>query len=241
MTQVTFMPRRIGFGNLDPGGLATDLAEYGSVYVDDIPEGFDHAAFLSGLLGPLLPQYDGQKVWSIKAEPGFDDVYHSLNTKRLTPHTECYEWQDTPPKYLALWCLVPNSDPGGQTTLADGRAFLDTLAEEERELLRSRRYHYVSSAGLQQMSLGLSAEHPVLEERPGREPILRFTCQCIADADPFCVDIGRRLQEFFDKNKAEIDFTPRSLLIWDNHRILHSRNAFSDPKRHLRRVWIAEQ
>lgn len=241
MTEQTSTLNRIGFGDLDADALTSNLARHGHVYIDHIPDHFDHAGFLAERLGPLMPQYDGQIVWSIKAEKNFDDTYHSLNTKKLTPHTECYELQGTPPKYLALWCIVPNEDSGGQTTLADGRAFVQSLTEAERQRLRTHGYQFVSSAGLQQMNLGEIARHPILEERDDRNPILRFSCQCIYDADPFCKDITARLQEFFDQAKVEIDFTRQSLLIWDNHRVLHSRNAFTDSRRHLRRVWIAEQ
>jgi alpha-ketoglutarate-dependent taurine dioxygenase len=241
VTHQTTQLNRIGFDDIGTPVFSSALDEVGYVYVDGIPESFDHAEFLRTRLGPLLPQYDGQTVWSIRPDQRFEGTYHSLNSRRLTPHTECYEWQDAPPKYLALWCLVPNSDAGGQTTLADGGAFVASLDADERERLSQVEYHFVSSAGLQEMQLGRTARHPILEQRPGRSPILRFSCQCIADADEFCQDIGDRLQRFFDRTKVSVEFTARSLLIWDNHRFLHSRNAFTDPRRHLRRVWIAEQ
>ena len=240
MIRPTTAPRRLGFDELAIASLQAELTEHGHIYIDGIPAGFDHAAFLAGQLGPLLPQYDGQTVWSIKAVKQFSDVYHSLNTRRLTPHTECYEWDGTPPRYLALWCVVPNAGPGGQTTLADGRTFLDSLGEPTRARLRSQEYRFVSSAGLQQMQLGRMARHPIVEERPGRDPILRFSCQCVHEPDPFFEDISIRMQEFFGSFAIEVEFAPRSLLIWDNHRMLHARNAFTDPRRHLRRVWIAE-
>lgn len=240
MIRPTTAPRRIGLDDPAMARLQTELTEHGHVYIDGIPAGFDHAAFLTDRLGPLLPQYDGETVWSIKAVEQFSDIYHSLNLGRLTPHTECYEWEGTPPRYLALWCVVPTAGPGGQTTLADGRSFLDSLGEPTRTRLRSQEYRFVSSAGLQQMQLGRVARHPIVEERPGREAILRFSCQCVQEPDPFFEDISRCLQEFFDSSAIEVEFAPRSLLIWDNHRMLHARNAFTDPRRHLRRVWIAE-
>lgn len=235
-------PRRLPYDQLDPTTLHERLAEDGHVYVDGVLAGFDHAGWLAEHVGPLMPQYDGQTVWSIKAEARFEGVYHSLNTQPLLPHTECYEWDGLPPRYLALWCLVPGEDGGGQTTLADGRAFLDTLTAAERDELASRQWDFVSSAGLQEMELGRAARHPILELRPGRPQVLRFTCRCIADptGDPFLADMRERLLRFFDDSHLAVTFDPGALLIWDNHRLLHSRTGYSDPRRHLRRVWIAE-
>lgn len=236
----TRAPQRIAFADLDPSTLRAELGARGHLYIDGIPRGFDHPAFIHEHLGPLLPQWDGETIWSIKPEAGFETTYHSNNTKKLTPHTECFEWEDVPPKYLGLWCVVPNEGAGGQTTLLDGFDFLATLTEEERARLRTQVYRYVSTAGLQQMNLGLSAAHPILEDRAGLAPILRFSCQCIADADEFCRDVSDRLLTYFETNKIEVDFSERSLLLWDNHRFLHSRNAFQDARRHLKRIWIAE-
>jgi len=110
VTHQTTQLNRIGFDDIHTPVLSSALDEVGYVYVDGIPESFDHAGFLRTRLGPLLPQYDGETVWSIRPDQRFEGTYHSLNSRRLTPHTECYEWQDAPPKYLALWCLVPQDD-----------------------------------------------------------------------------------------------------------------------------------
>lgn len=234
---------RVAFDQLaEQPPLRQIVAERGYVYVDGIPPDFDHAAYLAEHVGALMPQYDGQTVWSIKAEERFEGVYHSLNTQPLSPHTECYELDAVPPRYLALWCLVPGPDGEGQTTLADGLAFVDTLSEEERHEIANRRFDFLSTAGLQEMRLGSTARHPILELREERPPILRFTCRCIRDEgrDPFLDDLRRRLLDFFDDTHVAISFEPRALLVWDNHRMLHSRTGYSDPRRHLRRVWLAE-
>lgn len=227
-------------GALDFDEVKSSLSTHGYVYLDDVPEGFDHQAFLARL-GPLMPQYDGELVWSIKAQKRFDDLYHSLNTKPLMPHTECYEFAGTPPKYLALWCLVPAADGGGQTTLADMYAFFGALSDAEQEQVRSRAYPFVSSAGVQDMELGRTAAHPLREEREGRLPIVRFSYNCVVhDEDPFLLDLRERAVRFFDREHVAIDFEENALLIWDNHRMVHSRTGYSDRNRHLRRVWLEE-
>lgn len=216
------------------------LARNGYAYVDQVPEGFDHVEFFEAI-GPLMPQYDGELIWSIQALERFDDLYHSLNTKPLLPHTECYEYDSIPPKYLALWCLVPNSDGGGQTTLADMYTFVDSLDDQERAHLSTHRYTYFSSSGVQDMELGRTAHRPFIEERPGRPPIVRFSRNNVDPAgDEVLADVLVRAVEYFDNEHVAVDFEPRAFLVWDNHRMTHSRTGYTDRRRHLRRVWLAE-
>jgi alpha-ketoglutarate-dependent taurine dioxygenase len=217
------------------------LDHHGYVYLHDVPDGFDHVRFLAQF-GPLMPQYDGAMIWSIKAETRFDNLYHSLNTKPLKPHTECYEFDGVPPKYLALWCLVPASDGGGHTTLADMHAFLDALTVDERHQLATRNYRFVSSSGVQDMALGRTAVHPIWENRAGVESIVRYSYNCVVhNDDPFLLDIRERVLRFFEAAHIAVDFEPNALLIWNNHWMTHSRTGYTDRRRHLRRVWLAEQ
>jgi alpha-ketoglutarate-dependent taurine dioxygenase len=216
------------------------LDRNGYVYLDRVPGDFDHLGFLKRL-GPPLPQYDGELVWSIKADPRYDGMYHSLNTKELTPHTECTEFETTPPRYLALWCLVPPADGKGQTILADMYSFLETLTPAERVMLGSRRYEFAATAGLQSMRFGRSAVHPILEDRGAARPLMRFSYSCIVhDDDPFVLDIRARVLDFVDRTHVAIEYSPGALLVWDNHRVVHSRTAYQDRRRHLRRVWLGE-
>lgn len=235
-------PRPLPFEELSPIALHERLSKEGYGYVTGVPDGFDHAGWLAEHVGPLMEQYDGCTVWSIKAEQRFEDVYHSLNTQPLSPHTECYESPGLPPRYLALWCVEPGEGQGGQTTLGDGFAFLDLLSEAEREAMATRIWDFVSSDGLQQMQLGLAARHPMLKRRDDAPPVLRFTCRCIADpgGDPFLADIRHRLLRFFEDSHIAVSYQRNALLVWDNHRMLHSRTGYSDVRRHLRRVWLAE-
>jgi len=71
--------------------------------------------------------------------------------------------------------------------------------------------------------------------------LLRFsTLDMLADDD-----LSRRWIEhgraFFEATKTAIKIDRGGLLVWDNWRTLHARNAFSDPRRHLRRILIAHQ
>jgi alpha-ketoglutarate-dependent taurine dioxygenase len=203
-------------------------------------ESEDEYLSIVGTVGALVPQYDGRFVWSIKADPRFDDHYHSLNAKELNPHTECYEFDGLPPHYLALWCVVPNECGGGQTTLADGYAFFESLNESDRALLTDRRFRFSSSSGIQASQLGRTAEHKVFDVDTLPHPIFRFSYNCMdRDGSEQMDALAERCMEFFNDTRLFFNWSRGDLLIWDNHRVLHSRTAFKDRKRELRRVWLS--
>lgn len=239
MTTSRRVTSRLPFGELTVAAIQRLLDKNGYAYVDGVPEEFDHVEFLRQI-GPLMPQYDGELIWSIKAQKRFDELYHSLNTKPLLPHTECYEFTGTPPKYLALWCLVPTAE-GGQTTLADMYGFVDTLTEQERARLAGNRFRFFSSSGVQDMELGREAEHPFIERRPQRPTIIRFSRNNVdAAGDDLLPRVLGQAVEYFDREHVAITFETRALLVWDNHRMVHSRTGYDDRRRHLRRVWLRE-
>lgn len=232
---------RAEIGQDDQKAIEQLLDQHGYVYLESPANDFDYVAFLQRL-GPLYPQYGGEIVCSIKPDPQYDGMYSSLNTKELTPHTEYAEFTGLPPRYIALWCLVPVAGEGGQTMLGDVFAFLDTVAPHERAELAARQYEFVSTPGLQSMRLGSAAMHPVLEVRGDLPAVARFSYTCMeCRDDPFILGVRERLHEFVTQNRIAVDYTAGSLLIWDNYRMVHWRTAFEDRRRHLRRVWIGER
>lgn len=240
MKSATHIASHLSHTEFDPAEFRRLLTENGYVYMNDIPEDFDHVGFLRGF-GDLMPQYDGRKVWSVRAQQRFEHVYHSLNSRALLPHTECYEFPGVSPKYLGLWGLVPASDGGGQTTLADSRGFVATLTDEEKDRLSTLRYEFVSADGVLEMKLGRTATHPIRELRASRDPIFRFSYNNVRHGDdPFLLDMRERVVRYFEEHHVAVDIEPYAILLWNNHRVLHSRNAFTDVRRHLRRVWLAE-
>jgi alpha-ketoglutarate-dependent taurine dioxygenase len=215
------------------------LGNNGYVHVVDVPETFDHVAFLKEM-GEFQPTPTGTLVGDVKPERGMDDVNHGQNRGGLTPHTEGYEFHGLPPRYLALWCVNPPAGQGGETTIFDGNRILAEFADDERDHLTTTAYRWGSTEGLARHGVRPSAEHPVLEEHGG-ELILRFSTNYLVV--PEGDEIARRLidrgNELYAGNHIAVRYQKRDLLIWDNWRMLHSRNAFEDPERHLKRVQIA--
>ncbi|MCZ2524798.1 TauD/TfdA family dioxygenase [Streptomyces sp. HB2AG] len=215
------------------------LSNNGYVQVVDVPESFDHVAFLKEL-GDFQPTPTGTVVGDLKPESDMDDIYHAQNRRPLVPHTEGYEFRGLPPRYLSLWCVKPASGAGGETTMLDGRRVLEEFTEEEQRHFRETVYHWKSTEGLARRGVALDAEHPVLEDR-GDETVFRFSFNnlVVPEGDELAARLLRRGKEIYDESHVAVRYRARDMIVWDNWRMMHSRNAFDDPTRHLKRVQIA--
>jgi len=214
------------------------MTEHGYVFMCNVPDTFDPVSFCRDL-GNFVPNYSGAVVGDVRPEPGMDDVYHAGNTRALTPHTEGYDFKITPPRYIALWCVTPCRGAGGETTLVDAFRWLSELPEEQRQLLRERPYEWKTTEGIQRLGLDLHTKHPLLEETDNGT-IVRFSCNnLIRSEDDPVTEVQQDAREFFEQHHVAIDYDRADMLVWDNWRMLHSRNAFTDTGRHLRRIQIA--
>jgi alpha-ketoglutarate-dependent taurine dioxygenase len=215
------------------------MLEHGYVYMCNSYEEFDPVAFCKGL-GPFIPNYNGSVVSDVRPEPGMDDVYHAGNTRDLVPHTEGYDFEKVPPRYVALWCVTPCLGGGGETTLGDAYEFMSTLSDAEKKRLKESEFEWKVADGLIRQGFDFRTRHPVIEETD-RGVIIRFSCvNMLHQDDPFAVGLQQRVAKFFDNHHVAVEYKRGDILIWDNWRMLHSRNAFGDRGRHLRRVQIAD-
>jgi alpha-ketoglutarate-dependent taurine dioxygenase len=179
-------------------------------------------------------------VRDVSVDPSIgNDVIASRNTRELRPHTEGYESIELPPRYVALWCVHPAEGPGGETTLADGYALLATFSYAERVSLARPEFVFRTGAGLARQGHQFTATSPVLADHDGT-PVLRFSHQeLVTEGNDLAGAWVSRGEAFFDRHHAAVKIGRGDLLIWDNWRMLHARNAFTDPRRHLRRVLLA--
>lgn len=215
------------------------LRNNGYVHVIDVPAAFDHVAFLKGL-GKFQPTPTGTVVGDLKPEPDMEDVYHAQNRRSLVPHTEGYEYDGIPPRYLALWCVTPASGPGGETTLLDLRPLLAEFSDGERRSFLDTEYQWTSTEGLNRRGVANTARHPLLEEYAG-QLVLRYSHNnlVVTEDDEAAHRLLERCGRLYAENHTAVTYAPRDMVVWDNWRMLHSRNAFDDPHRHLKRVQIA--
>ncbi|MEU6511999.1 TauD/TfdA family dioxygenase [Streptomyces sp. NPDC046942] len=216
------------------------MERHGYVFMCNVPDTFDPVAF-SKHLGDFVPQYTGVLVGDVTPEPGMEEFYHAGNTKPLYPHSEGYDFEGLPPRYLALWCETPNAGAGGETTLADARAWTETLSEADRAYLCERVFAWETTDAMRHLGLDLHPEHPVIEEHPDGT-IVRYSFNNLVRGDeerigPLLADA----KEYFEHHHVAIQYERRDMLVFDNWRMLHARNAFTDIGRHLRRIQIAHR
>ena len=218
---------------LDVPKINIELASQGYSYIDNLPDGLDYAAELARI-GPLIRQYAGELVRDIKPDPAFsDDITSPYNTSEVTPHTEWYEFSDLPPRYVALWCVSPADGPGGETTLADGYRILELFSPAQRQQMFSTIQEWTSHV-LKGVHIG---RHPILAMYSDTL-VLRFSTNDLRRDNELSaryIDIG---VDFFRAHRMEFRIARGAILIWDNWRMLHARNRFTDRGRHLRRVLI---
>jgi len=216
------------------------LAENGLVHAVDVPDRFDHSQFFAKF-GEFYPGPSGKLIDDIAPEAGMDDVYYGSNSRSLLPHTEGYEFEGLPPRYLALWCVTPHSGNGGETTLFDARPIVDELSPEERAYFTDTIFDWVSSEGLRRNGLGQRASHPILEDVDGTV-LLRFSCNnlLLDQSHESAASFVKRTKREFERGHTAVTYLRNDFLHWDNWRVLHSRNAFTDRKRHLKRVQIRD-
>jgi hypothetical protein len=232
----------------------TELAQRGYTLLEGIETDEDATEALSGF-GQIVPQYDGSLRYQVKAAPGFEDRSYSKSTNTISVHTEAPGW-NPPPTYLALHCHVQAACGSGHTELADTRKFMGSLTEGDRAILSECQIDWpgygIGGSGSQ------GARCPVVEvNNTGRE-IFRFSFNLLTTGqyepsintygDPerlplrsFGRSLAKQAEEFFRECKIAILIPERSILIWDNRRMMHARSSYRDERRHLTRYWVAAE
>ncbi|MFI7316910.1 TauD/TfdA family dioxygenase [Streptomyces venezuelae] len=230
-----------------------ELLDQGYTLLDGITTDEQAAAALRDL-GTLIPQYDGQLRYQVKAAPGFEDRRYSKSTNTILVHTEAPGW-NPPPRYLALHCRVQARCGSGQTELADAYAFIASLSEEERRTVQGEAIDWVGHNTGGTGTAGV--RRPVVESTPEGRDIVRFSYNLLTaghydppvDADvpadqlplgSLGRELAVRAETFFRDNKVSVLIPEDSILVWDNQRMLHARSSYSDARRHLTRYWLQE-
>ncbi len=228
------------------------VRQTGFVVIDGVENQEDLSSVLTHF-GRVMPQYDGNLAYEVRAEPGFDDRAYSKSQNEIRAHTEAPGWQ-SPPKYLALWCHVHARGEGGETCLADVKAYLRGLDPAAVERLRSRDIAWGGTNTSGTGSAGLVA--PILAHDGSGDDVLRFSYNLLTSGeyDPpldgevpveqlpwgrFGLDLARHVHEYFNDTALKIRIPENAVLLWDNQRMAHARTPYVDTRRHLTRYWIA--
>lgn len=203
--------------------------------------------------GRIVPQLNGEETYEVTLKPGFENLPYSQSKNGIGPHTEAPVY-DTPPKYLALHCHRQAQCGGGQTLLADGFALYQSLSPELKQW--AEQNEVVFSSTPQPGSTELRVRHAkLLEEKDGAK-VFRFSynqfrfgdvnpseshvaAPARQYADTPLGHIAQFGESFFYENVIPVLIPEGSMLIWDNHRLMHARSQYKDPVRHLTRYWLS--
>lgn len=192
-------------------------------------------------LGATVPQYQGEVVRHVRPDPAMEAYAVSANnTKELAPHTENFEFDGRPPRYVALYCRIA-AGQGGATLLYDSDELLEHLGPATAAALEDALFEWRSPASLASEGIQVGAQHPPVEPTESR-PIVRFSAREMypgARADSRTLELLDRYRSVgitrFAERCTPVRLAAGDLLVWDNWRMIHSRNAFSGA-RHLERV-----
>lgn len=231
----------MSLSNVDLKTTISQLSEEGFIYLEDLGEQFNYIEFVQNF-GKLSTQYGGDVLWTIQSNDKFKNVYHSMNSQELFPHTEYYESQGLPPRYLALWCVNPGDRGEGFTYLADTYPFFDSIKDKKLEKkLYNIPLRFSSTEGLKLENHNLDAFHPLIDLCNLGNKIIRYSAQCMHTSQNQDInDVINEFKRHIDKNTEQIEWKKNSLLVWDNYRMVHSRGSFTNPKRELKRLWISQ-
>jgi alpha-ketoglutarate-dependent taurine dioxygenase len=199
----------------------------------------------NGLVGKNMSVDQGWK--------DYQSEYIGVNQDRMNPHTDgsflagameidgCLHPVD-PPAMMLLQCTHP-AHSGGQHLVVDGQAIVERLMEADPAMVRT-----LMTPGCMTVCRDdqISREVPVLSPSPDHTLRLRFRYDSKTYAPAESLSALRAFRDLTcDPDLLHsFDQVPGEILVLDNHRALHGREAFENhpdhPPRSLRRVWIRE-
>lgn len=225
-----------------------DLARYGVTLLMNAPTQPEFLLAFSESIGPIRDSNFG-RLWDVHADQalaGKAETNSTANTGlRLGPHADLPTRQ-LPPAFQFLHCLR-NETLGGASTLCDSLAIIEHLkAHQPDDFNRLTSHHWIF------FNRGPNLDHrwsgPIIDySNAGRCPIIRAFYPVKAFPDmpkkdiPGAYQALRRFQQLAASDQFELRFTlqPGQVLCFDNHRILHGRDAFSmQGVRHLQGIYI---
>ncbi|MBE0369940.1 TauD/TfdA family dioxygenase [Pseudoalteromonas aurantia] len=199
----------------------------------------------------LAPQYDGNLINHVKSSKQYQDLPLSKSKGEIGPHTEGVAYR-MPPRYLALYC-VEQAEVGGNTHLYDGFKVFSALKKEQWDVGINHRFNF-KTAGKFSDEQENHALKSIISEKEDNGTLFNFSSNFFKWGDVNPVDTKKEasfednIQAVIDnilsqceRVKSKVRIAPNSLLIWDNHRMLHGREGYSDPNRYLIRYWLNDK
>ncbi|WP_349371418.1 TauD/TfdA family dioxygenase [Salinarimonas sp.] len=170
-----------------------------------------------------------------------------FTNEALPLHTDCsgYSW---PPNVMVFHCLR-NQVAGGASRFVDGARVVEELRERDPETLRMLTRYPVEFRLWSKQADTLSRRAPIILDDDGELEIIRYANWAVQplrtmpfDLVPRWYDAWRALAERVNapENGVRIRCAPGEVLLIDNHRVLHGRDAFDveEGVRHFQQVYM---
>lgn len=234
----------------DREGIALQLRLRGYALIGPFESEQASHAFVESEWTPV-PQYNGEYRYDVRARPEFADLPLSQGHRAIGPHTEGIALKRSP-RYLALHCMQPATCGGGYTNLYDGYRVLEQMTQPELALCTSESFDFLTTGSFDKETAN-TARRRIVQMAPCGAVQISFsdnffrwgdlnpTDLATAQGAPLSPEIKavvRKILDGCESNIIKILIPKNATLVWDNYRILHSRDAYADKNRHLIRHWM---
>jgi len=222
----------------DPATLKTMLEgflRYGFCIMQNTPTNRNDLVKLAGRFGYVRDTHWGQ-IFNVEMKPKATDTAYT--DAALSSHTD-NPYREPIPGIQFLHCLK-NEVSGGLSTLVDGIAITERLAEESPEqaaLLETVnvRYRYHGPAAiLENWGPMIERDHRGIVYRVRLSNKLDYVPALDNDTLDMFYAARRRLNELSNDDEFQIRFPFKegTLLMMDNYRLLHGRTAYNGKQGH---------
>jgi len=216
------------------------LRDYGFAIVSGAPLDPARTESIAGLVGPLRDQVSG-KVYDVRYNP--DPEYYADTRNAIAPHTDG-PYRHSPPA-ITCFHFITAATSGGESTLTDAfRIGADIKARDAKAFELLARIPVTFHRRLYRRDKDYRIRAPIfcLDEE-GEIAGFRLLDRAIGpvdaaqdDIEPFYVALRMLLEMLYDEsNQAAVPMQSGDVLFFNNHRVMHGRQAF-DPQtgRHMR-------
>lgn len=215
----------------------------GFAIVSGVPDREDGMQSLVDRIGPLRRTNWGG-IADVKSVTNAYDL--TMTQRGLEPHTD-NPYRDPIPGYIWLHCLT-NAAEGGESTLADGLMAARLLRERDPDAYNCLT-QVTPSFRYRDAGIDLESEGPLIQVDSQGEPVqVRYSnrTERIPALPPETLEAYYAARHAFyqlitgDELTLHLKLEPGQMLIIDNYRLLHGRNAFelAEGIRHMRQGYV---
>jgi alpha-ketoglutarate-dependent taurine dioxygenase len=166
-------------------------------------------------------------IWDVMPRADVKNFVRSHGIDEFPLHTDA-SYEANPPKYVGLFVVKEDSKGGGLTLVSDSSKILTQLSHRSLIALNSELRIRVPP---EYQKSGVEIEVPLIWNKK-----IRYRRELLIEPNE---DVLHALDEFeflAKRFQQKIMLRENSLLIFDNHRLLHGRTRVLDKQRHLKRI-----